>query len=1555
MKKSMISVLLVLCLMLCASLSLSSCENGVGDGGNILPTAEKLSAPVVTLNGNTASWDADGNADRFEISVDGSLSFIENTVTSKTLTEGQTFKIRAIGNAVNYTTSDWSNVVTYTSSPSNPAAEKLSAPVVTLDGALASWSAVANAEKYEISISGTLSYLENTVTSKTLANGQSFKIRAVGDGTSYTTSDWSNTVTYTDGTTPPPTPSATKLSAPTVTLNGTVASWSAVANAERYEISVSGSISYLENTVTSTTLTNGQSFKIRAVGDGTNYTTSDWSNTVTYTEGTTPPPVPGNAPTYLGILASNSVPSASEGLPETLPSRASGVVSVSSLVYRSLEESLAEYFASSSNYLGISYPEESDYDVYSTAGSTVYVQIWLNNPEQYTILSLMLNGTKYQVGGGLSSFFIEENGQHYNCVYVAVQIPENTYVEKAYTVTNIEYISNTFINADGTDQFMNDNDTITVGLPYNAEMPSVGEYTQNGLTYNSYSAGFNLSNKTLSELAGGWMGAAVFDEYNNIISNQALNAGENTIEVSGLAESTHYLIKVYIYADLHDGRGVTAHLVHSEYLFTESVIENFTAEAGFYQHWGFEELEEEADSGLSVTVRAGLKSPTARITRVELYKGNDLVQTMSDFYYSTTFEDLLARTSYTVRIYYSDNEYTEHYSETYAYTESLNAPTMEIEEANPFLNAAAIVFTSFENGYLRQAIAKNVSVRVFNNTDEARYADYILELCDNPNLIEELEALAGDYRENGDYNAEGMIYRRIQILNMAKNVMLRDGNADLGTDRAQWEALLSQYTATYTFDDADLFKTDFNAYLIVRNFFGMFGDGCNYEIYADVNFKDGKGFVRTELNSGDINLNSIGSSESPLHFDIAIDGYKVIVNPYINYDSENKSEMAIVSYKIELYNSRDVWGDEPVDVLYTSSEVDFGTLNEEAWIEAYVAAMKGEAILPSTEEAIIESLGWRAIFEIINGLDIEAENDYEGGSGDGSTSDGEIIVDGNGNVIVGGGTSAGTSGEQIIGNLAERQFLRDILAYDYVESYEYRLKDQMLEDFRYDRYYYDLTDGLDSIDDKLDALIGGALNSTVVSVFDSTASSIYHYLSWHGAPTDEIFVGFVALMEAYIEDNSLVSSVNWAESYRRIMSFEDFDTFYPFGTFETTYLEIDHTAYPAGSYKIVIRYRFADFDEEREDERDITYDSIKIMGQMNAPTVRIDRNYVSELHTDVQDFWDFHYEIEILDSVGGTVYSGNWDSFDSWSTNLGKGYKVRARAVVNDYVDTFWEDSEWCEWVEFLGIKVQTPIFNEYNSDNCSIEWYTDSGPNSGESHIDHYVYTINGGFRVTVAKDGNLSVRLENGDVLRVKSVAVAGGDYIDSDWAEFTCTDSRITLPTPENVAFVYREEQKMYYLEWTLSSNEGVSYCRIYINGMENAGSGVGYDAELGVWFAQMYKLTPGAEYKVQAITEDTENYRNGAVSEPIIPEITLQDPTFSSASSSQIRWSSVMYATSYWYKIGENGTEIQANESNPTRTRLDISSLNLQPGDEIWLQARAEGCTSSNWVLLWSNSV
>ena len=109
--KRLLSLITLVCLLSLTVFGLTACD------GPKVP--EKLSAPVIVLEEDVATWEENSNADKFEISLNGELSYVENNYTSKKLNDGQSLKVRAIGDGINFTTSDWSNVVTYTA-PKNP-------------------------------------------------------------------------------------------------------------------------------------------------------------------------------------------------------------------------------------------------------------------------------------------------------------------------------------------------------------------------------------------------------------------------------------------------------------------------------------------------------------------------------------------------------------------------------------------------------------------------------------------------------------------------------------------------------------------------------------------------------------------------------------------------------------------------------------------------------------------------------------------------------------------------------------------------------------------------------------------------------------------------------------------------------------------------------------------------------------------------------------------------------------------------------------------------------------------------------------------------------------------------------------------------------------------------------------------------------------------------------------------------------------------------------------------------------------------------------------------
>ncbi|GEM_PF-5611635 len=148
---------------------------------------------------------------------------------------------------------------------------KLLTPVVTIDDkGVASWLEVENASGYAYVIGDG----EETATdnlSVNLADGQSIKVKAKGDGKNYTDSDFSEVKTYTA-----PSKQPVQLAGPSVSIgtDGTV-TIGTVEHAVKivYVIGDGAETEYDANN--KPVLTDGQTIKVTAKGDGVNYTDSE--------------------------------------------------------------------------------------------------------------------------------------------------------------------------------------------------------------------------------------------------------------------------------------------------------------------------------------------------------------------------------------------------------------------------------------------------------------------------------------------------------------------------------------------------------------------------------------------------------------------------------------------------------------------------------------------------------------------------------------------------------------------------------------------------------------------------------------------------------------------------------------------------------------------------------------------------------------------------------------------------------------------------------------------------------------------------------------------------------------------------------------------------------------------------------------------------------------------------------------------------------------------------------------------------------------------------------
>ena len=211
-------------LAVCMAFSLAACNNGVGtppenpnsgtnqpddgnggggneNGGSTDPV--QLVAPVISLDDGVISWNAVAHATAYEVYENGSFAARQTATTytvTKTAVGEYVYKVRAISASSSYTTSEYSNTVTYTVEPKVEPAELLATPVIELNENEITWTAIAHATAYEI-YENELKIGQVTTTSytisTTLAGEWVYAVKAISSDTvHYSPSELSNTVTY---------------------------------------------------------------------------------------------------------------------------------------------------------------------------------------------------------------------------------------------------------------------------------------------------------------------------------------------------------------------------------------------------------------------------------------------------------------------------------------------------------------------------------------------------------------------------------------------------------------------------------------------------------------------------------------------------------------------------------------------------------------------------------------------------------------------------------------------------------------------------------------------------------------------------------------------------------------------------------------------------------------------------------------------------------------------------------------------------------------------------------------------------------------------------------------------------------------------------------------------------------------------------------------------------------------------------------------------------------------------------------------------------------------
>lgn len=259
---------------------------------------------------------------------------------------------------------------------------------------------------------------------------------------------------------------------------------------------------------------------------------------------------------------------------------------------------------------------------YAKPNEDIYINIHINNPDQYEILSFTLNGIKYQ------SFMFEDGSTSEKLIF-KVNVGNIPGVVE-YTIDAIKYVDGDKIK----DVRMDGDKTVKVGV-YSENQP-VSTTSNQSIGYFDISFDLNISDEL--DLIGGSNGevfALICDE-NEIVSEKKVKLGEsNSFSFDGLIPGKAYKKMIIAYYDSLDGNGFDAHVLEEENFYTK----------------GFLEITDIIIGPQKISFNVNINSNNVTITKIDLLLENDVIaKTIGAD--CRVFEDLLPG-KYRIRLTYT--------------------------------------------------------------------------------------------------------------------------------------------------------------------------------------------------------------------------------------------------------------------------------------------------------------------------------------------------------------------------------------------------------------------------------------------------------------------------------------------------------------------------------------------------------------------------------------------------------------------------------------------------------------------------------------------------------------------------------------------------------------------------------------------------------------------------------------------------------------------------------------------------------------------------------------
>ena len=288
------------------------------------------------------------------------------------------------------------------------------------------------------------------------------------------------------------------------------------------------------------------------------------------------------------------------------------------------DENIEEEIKSSLTVIGAS---ETIY--YAEPNQNIYINIHIDNPDSFEIMSFTLNGKKY-------STYMFEEGSDMETIILKYNVGAVSGIIE-YTIDAIKYIDGTEIK----DVLIDGNKTVMAGVKTQNQLA----LNLTGVDIDTNALSFNAvikDNDNLIAFSKGVLKAVVYDGF-EIVAEKDLAVGANSVSFEGLKTNTLYQYAVVGYYDDLSGDGYKMNILYKDAFYTDSVVLFDKISIG-KESISFEYIWHENHTGKSISA-------------LKLYSGDRLVQTpKSD---ATSISNLLSDTKYKLVAEYANGENTE--------------------------------------------------------------------------------------------------------------------------------------------------------------------------------------------------------------------------------------------------------------------------------------------------------------------------------------------------------------------------------------------------------------------------------------------------------------------------------------------------------------------------------------------------------------------------------------------------------------------------------------------------------------------------------------------------------------------------------------------------------------------------------------------------------------------------------------------------------------------------------------------------------------------------------